>query len=244
MKLKSKFVSTIIILQLLALLSAFNTAVADEKQRMVTIPIEPELNAWKVKGPSSMSKWEPSIAEFDPKTPKTLKALTSNGQPFELVNKASGSLDIYTRQSFGDCTIEIEVMVPEKSNSGIYVMGQYEVQVKDSYGKSMFLNAGDMGGIVGTSKPKTNASAKPGQWQKYVIEFRAARFENGKRIAPAEFVKVVLNDKIVQEHVRMENGPTSGALRDGEYPTGPLMLQGGLGSIAYRNIRVLLPKNQ
>ena len=116
-------------------------------------------------------------------------------------------------------------------------MGRYEIQVKDSFGIGR-LKDSEMGGIIGTSAPQTNACAKPGEWQSYVIEFRAPRFKNKKRIAPAEFIKVVLNGEVIQKSIKMEKGPTSGALKNREAPKGPLMLQGGLGAVAYRNIRI------
>ncbi len=53
----------------------------------------------------------------------------------ELTNTKKGGVDIYTEQEFGDCIVELEVMIPKGSNSGIYLMGQYEVQIVDSYGK-------------------------------------------------------------------------------------------------------------
>ena len=227
---------------LLILLTVFgsivSTTVGQEQGQILTIPIDPDLNAWKLKGPPLMSKWKAGVAEIDALSSKKLKVAETSAETMELVNKAKDSLDIYTKKSFGDCIIELEVMVAEKANSGIYVMGQYEVQVKDSFGKSWLLGAGDMGGIVGTSKPKRNAAKKPGEWQKYVLEFKAPRFKNKRRSDPAEFVKVILNGVIVQEHVKMKNGPTSGALRSGEFAEGPLMLQGGLGAVAYRNIRI------
>lgn len=99
-----------------------------------------------------------------------------------------------------------------------------------------------MGGIFGTSVPKINAAKKPGEWQKLIIEFKAPRFENRKRITPAEFVKVELNGEVIRETVKMENGPTSGALKNGEFAKGPLTLQGGLGAVANRNIRISIPE--
>ncbi len=92
-------------------------------------------------------------------------------------------------------------------------MGQYEVQVADSYGKKSIKDSA-MGGIFGTAAPKTNAAKKPGEWQKFLIEFKAPRFENRKRIAPAEFVKVALNGEVIHENVKIEKGPTSGALKN------------------------------
>jgi hypothetical protein len=98
-----------------------------------------------------------------------------------------------------------------------------------------------MGGIVGMSKPKVNASKKKGEWQSYLIEFKAPRFKNGRRITPAKFVKVVLNGQLIQENVVMKKGPTSGAKAKGDVAEGPLMLQGGLGVVAYKNIKVTVP---
>ena len=79
-----------------------------------------------------------------------------------------------------------------------------------------------MGGIFGVASPKINTAKKPGEWQKFLIEFKAPRFENRKRIAPAEFVKVELNGEVIQENVKIEKGPTSGALKNGEFAKGPL----------------------
>ena len=46
-----------------------------------------------------------------------------------VVKRHGEGLDIYTRDKWGDCRIELEVMVPRGSNSGIYLMGEYEIQV-------------------------------------------------------------------------------------------------------------------
>jgi len=243
MKPKTQTAIAFILILFVSVIPAVRITAADSKQQLVIIPIEKELKAWKIKGPKLFSKWETGFAELNPKNQKRLRALPADGSSQALVNKSKGSLDIFTRQTFGDCTIELEVMVASKANSGIYVMGQYEVQVKDSFGKSWMLNAGDMGGVLETAKPMKNAARKPGEWQKYRIEFKAPRFKNGKRTAPAEFARITLNGVVIQENVRMEKGPTGGALRNGEFPKGPLMLQGGLGAVAYRNIRVFLPES-
>ena len=75
----------------------------------------------------------------------------------QMINPSS-SVDIYTEQKFGDCTIELEFMVPKGSNSGVYVMGEYEVQILDSYGKKK-VGPGDVGGLYGARRP---ASMPPG----------------------------------------------------------------------------------
>ena len=62
----------------------------------------------------------------------------------------------------------------------------------------------------------------------------------GNRITPAEFTKIVLNGHLIHENVKMIDGPTSGALEKDEQEKGPLMLQGGLGAVAYRRIKILV----
>ena len=204
------------------------------------MPNNDTLDGWKLRGPKFISKWVVGVTKIDPKNPKKLKVIRSDAGTFELANTKKGGVDIYTEQEFGDCMVELEVMIPKGSNSGIYLMGQYEVQVVDSYGKKRIKDSA-MGGIFGVASPKINAAKKPGEWQKFLIEFKAPRFENRKRIAPAEFIKVELNGEVIQENVKIEKGPTSGALKNGEFAEGPLMLQGGMGAVAYRNIRISVP---
>jgi hypothetical protein len=196
-----------------------------------------DLSGWKFRGDQARSKWKVGHAELDP-TDATRIRFTPNvekGAAPELVG-TEHSLDIYTEAKFGDCRVEVEVMVPKNSNSGIYLMGEYEVQVLDSWGKKE-VGPGDMGGIYVTAAPRVNASKKPGEWQKFIIEFQAPRFENGKKTQNAKFIKVILNDQLIHENVEAPK-PTTSCLTGREGPTGPLMLQGDHGPIAYRNLVV------
>ncbi len=194
------------------------------------------LSGWQFKNPKERSKWRVGKASLDPADPR--KLTVSDGG--ELVNAEGGGVDIYTEAKFGDVRIELELMVPKGSNSGIYVMGEYEVQVLDSFGKKdSELNAGDIGALYGAAPPKQNASKAPGEWQKFVIEFRAPRFDDaGKKTANARFVKVELNGKVLHENVEMK-GPTPSGVTGKEAPTGPLMFQGDHGPVAYRNIKIV-----
>ena len=95
-------------------------------------------------------------------------------------------------------------------------------------------------GFEGTA-PRVNACRAPGVWQHLRIEFAAPRFDtNGRKTAPARFVKVTLNDVVVQENVAV-SGPTRSAAFTDEQPLGPLMIQGDHGPVAVRNISVLPP---
>ncbi len=117
---KSIFKTIVSFILMLALTVITNLAIADNPQH--TVPINPDLDAWKTKGPSFISKWKAGIAQINPENPGTLTVKKSRDGSQELINKAKGSLDIYTRSSFGDCTIEMEVMVARDGNSGVYVM--------------------------------------------------------------------------------------------------------------------------
>ena len=191
------------------------------------------LNGWKQKGPKAKSFLTVGSAKLDPKNPRNL-VVAKGGS--ELINANAKGLDFYTEAVFGDAIIEVELMVPKGSNSGIYVMGEYEIQVLDSYGRTK-LGGGDMGAIYGAAPPRVNACKKPGEWQKYEIHFRAPRFKGGKKTANAKFLKVILNGKLLHENVEMKKA-TPGGVDGKEKAKGPLMFQGNHGPVAYRNIVV------
>ena len=193
-----------------------------------------DLSGWKLKAPVERSHWTAGRAALDAADPR--KLAVEKAPSNELVNAEGHGVDIYSEATWGDCTIDLELMVPKGSNSGVYVMGEYEVQVLDSYGKEQ-VGPGDLGGIYGAQAPRVNAARVPGEWQRLVIEFRAPRFEGGARTAPATFLKVTLNGQLIHENVEMK-GPTPGGVTGKEAPTGPILFQGDHGPVAYRNIRI------
>jgi hypothetical protein len=86
--------------------------------------------------------------------------------------------------------------------------------------------------------PKVNACKPPGQWQTLDIVWRSPKFDaSGKKTANARFVVVKLNDQVVQEDLDVPY-PTGNNWRNKEVPTGPILLQGDHGTVAFRNIRV------
>jgi hypothetical protein len=161
------------------------------------------------------------------------------------VNGSTGrTRNLLSKHHHGDVEAHVEFMVPKGSNSGVYFQGRYEVQILDSWGVE-HPKYGDCGGIYQRWKdgrgfeghpPRVNASRAPGEWQTFDCIFRAPRFDaQGKKIANAKFVKVVHNGTVVHEDVEV-TGPTRAATFGDEKPTGPLMLQGDHGPVAYRNI--------
>ncbi len=195
-----------------------------------------DLSNWEVKNKAA-GKWTIGEAVVSATNPSALETKPGGSSMVNVVTGHGQGHDISSRDKYGDMRLEIEVMVPKGSNSGIYVMGEYEVQVFDSFGKKE-MTPGDMGAIYSAAVPKVNASKAPGEWQKYVIEFRAPKFDDkGAKTAAAVFVKVELNGTLLHENVEMK-GPTPGGLTGKEAATGPIMFQGDHGAVAFRNIKV------
>ncbi len=204
-----------------------------------TFAVEPfngkDLSGWKLKGDAGKSQWVAGVASLDKDNPSGLTVEKAAADKAELVNPSRG-VDIYTEEKFGDCTISLELMVPQGSNSGVYVMGEYEVQVLDSWGKET-VGPGDLGGLYNAAAPSKNAAKKPGEWQTLEIVFEAPKFEGEKKVSNAKFVKVVLNGETIHENVEMK-GSTPSAVVGKESATGPLMFQGDHGPVAFRKIKI------
>ena len=141
-----------------------------------------------------------------------------------LVNEDSGS-DLMTEAKFEDFQLHVEVMVPQGSNSGIYLRGRYEVQVQDDHGKEP--HARGMGGIYGQLTPVENAALPAGEWQSFDITLLGRT------------VTVILNGKTLIDRQEIP-GITGGALDSREAEPGPIFLQGDHRRILYRNL-VLTP---
>ena len=166
--------------------------------------------------------------------------------PGVLVNGPKGTTaNLLTEIEHGDVEAHIEFVVPKASNSGVYFMGRYEIQVLDSWGVKE-PKYGDCGGVYASCSdpkpdfkgrpPSVNASKPPGEWQTFDIVFRAPRFDaNGKKTENAKFIKVVHNGILIHENVEVPR-PTCAAHWLDEKPKGPLMLQGDHGPVAYRNL--------
>jgi hypothetical protein len=147
----------------------------------------------------------------------------------------------------GDIELELELMVPKGSNSGIYLQGRYEVQILDSWGvKSPKFS--DIGGIYRNwentpgkiymgKAPLSNPAKAPGTWQKFKIIFQAPRFDaSGKKVSNAKFISVELNGIKIHDNLEVPL-PTGGPIENNEAALGPLMIQGDHGPVAFRNIK-------
>jgi hypothetical protein len=153
--------------------------------------------------------------------------------------------NIHTRNSFGDCQLHVEFSEPvpprgesqERGNSGVFLMGFYEIQVLDSYENKTYAD-GQAAAVYGQYPPLVNASRPPGQWQSYDIVFHGPRFDpQGKLTRPAR-VTVFHNGVLVQDNVEL-SGPTAHGERPPYKPgpeKAPLALQDHGEPVRYRNI--------
>jgi hypothetical protein len=193
---------------------------------------------WRVAGGVRLNEADPHLFNIEP-----CLGVMVNGD-------AGRTADIHTTFDHGSCELHIEFCVAAKSNSGVYLMGQYEIQVLDSWGTpDSELAYHSNGAIYGrwieetqTSydgiPPRTNASRPPGDWQEFDVLFRAPRFDaEGRKIANARFERLAHNGVVIHENVAC-TGPTRGAWSEIDIPRGPLRLQGDHGPVAYRNLRM------
>lgn len=157
----------------------------------------------------------------------------------------AGGGPIYTRRGFGDIQLHIEWAAPTpgrgkgqgRGNSGVFLMGKYEIQVLDSYENVTYAD-GQAGAVYGQYPPLANAGRPEGEWQAYDIVFRRPRFKpDGGVLRPAR-VTVLQNGILVQDNSEIW-GPTSWLqhLPYASHPDRlPLSLQDHGNPVLYRNI--------
>ena len=160
---------------------------------------------------------------------------------FEVV---PGTGDIGTRDRFADVQVHVEWAAPasargnsqNRGNSGVLLMGIYEIQVLDNYNNPTYAD-GTAGAIYGQRPPLVIAVRAPGAWQSYDIVFEAPRFTDGKLVKPA-YQTVFVNGVVV--HNRQE---VMGPMIYRSVPTyaahaadGPILLQDHSHPVRYRNI--------
>ena len=155
---------------------------------------------------------------------------------------------IVTKESFGDIQLHLEWMTPPvndatrvgqaRGNSGILLMGRYEVQVLSSYDNPTYPD-GAAGGIYGVYPPMVNPCMPEGQWNTFDLVFEAPKFD-GERVAKPAFVTLFFNGVLVHNKAQLL-GTTSHepiAVYTPHPPELPLGLQGHMGPAWYRNIWV------
>lgn len=156
----------------------------------------------------------------------------------------SGMGRLQTKQSFGDCQLHVEWMIPEsatgrgqgRGNSGVELMTRYEIQVLESNENLTYADGG-AGAVYGVWPPLVNPARPQGQWNVYDIFFEAPVFEGDKVVKRAN-ITVVFNGVLVQNHKEFLGQTTwraNGVYRP--HPAEqPLSLQDHSQPVRYRNI--------
>jgi Domain of Unknown Function (DUF1080) len=173
-----------------------------------------------------------------------------NGEPtkWEVKNNVlqcvPGSGYVRTKEEFADCQLHIEWSAPVevqgnsqgRGNSGVFLMGQVEVQVLDNYNNPTYPD-GAAGSVYGVNPPMANALRKPGEWQFYDIIFRRPIYKDGQ-LVDAGYLTVFCNGVLLQDHTPLQGGGGHKArTKDRPFPDkGPLKLQDHGNPVRYRNI--------
>ena len=198
-----------------------------------------------------------AIVLFDG-TEKTLKNWTSgNGKPtkWKLVEGALESVRgggyLQSNQEFGSCKLHVEFATPNevkgsgqgRGNSGVFLMGQYEIQVLDSY-KNITYPDGQCGALYGRAKPLVNASRGPGEWQSYDVTFHRPIFNDEGEVTRKAKFHVIHNGHVIHDNLELSGGTGwRGPHSISEYKKhgdkGPLKMQDHGNPVRFRNVWVV-----
>jgi hypothetical protein len=159
----------------------------------------------------------------------------------------SGEGPIESKDTFGDCQVHVEWSAPSpaegsgqgRGNSGIFLMGIYEIQVLDSYENETY-HDGQAGAIYKQTPPAVNATRPPGEWNSYDIFWTAPRFsEAGDLISPA-YITATHNGVLILNHFELKGDTPFN--RPPKYnshpPQGPISIQDHGNPVRFRNIWV------
>ena len=158
----------------------------------------------------------------------------------------AGDGSLQTKQAFGDCQLHLEWMAPtqpetlmNRGNSGVLLMGLYEIQIFDSHPMhaQQIYPDGQAASVYGQTPPLVNASRRPGQWQSYDIVFLAPVFENGNLAKPA--VVTVFHNGVLVHLSQPIMGPMAHRVILPYSPHAakqPLALQGHNSPVRFRNV--------
>lgn len=151
-----------------------------------------------------------------------------------------GAADLVTKKAYRDFRAHVEFLIMKPGgNSGVYLQNRYEIQVLD----------GDktkhgMGAVINETESPYHAYNGVGKWNAYDIQFRAARFKDGKLTEKA-MVSMYFNGQKVHKNINIQQvwgGPRSGIDGGNDGGKGITDIPGGLKlqaeghDVRYRNI--------
>jgi len=199
-------------------------------------PVPPPSDAIVLFDGKDLSQWRTGAGDSTP-----AKWIVRDGY----VEVAPGTGTMLTRRAFGDVQLHLEWATPapphgdgqERGNSGVFLMGMYEIQVLDGWHNVTYAD-GYQGAVYGQTPPLVNASRAPGQWQTYDIIFHRPRFgPDGRVLRPAR-VTVLHNGVLVQDNTEITGRTVHGAVAHYAPHADrlPLGLQDHENPVRYRDI--------
>ena len=203
-------------------------------------PQPPVIEPGQAGGPPS-----DAIVLFDGKDMAKFRGQNSPEPKWKLqdgVMETTSGGGIFSKEEFGDVQLHVEWASPSvvkgdgqgRGNSGVYLMGRYEIQVLDSYNNKTYPN-GQCGAFYGHKAPLVNACRKPGEWQTYDIIFHAPRKADDGKVQPGSFT-VLHNGVLIQDHIPVGVESTTSAPLNGYAEQGPLYLQDHGNPVRFRNV--------
>ena len=187
---------------------------------------------------NNLDQWKATKGEDEP---ARWKVTTGN------FTAVPGTGDIITRRTFGDCQLHVEWKIPLKEqqdnlnwgNTGVYLMGLYEVQIYSSYNDEhpIYYN-GQAGSIYKQYKPLVNACLPAGKWQSFDIIFTAPRFNSDQTLKSPAILTVFHNGVLIQNNVTLKGATTHGDYTEyAAHPEKlPMLLQEHGSKVSFRNI--------
>ena len=158
---------------------------------------------------------------------------------------------LISKQEFGSCRLHVEFATPKvakgngqgRGNSGVFLMGQYEIQVLDSYNNVTYPD-GQCGALYGRAKPLVNASRGPGEWQTYDVTFNRPTFDDKGKVTRKAKFHAVHNGHVIHDNHELSGGTGwRGPHSISEYKKhgdkGPLKMQDHGNPVRFRNIWVV-----
>ena len=151
---------------------------------------------------------------------------------------------IFSKEEFADCQVHVEFATPSnvkgdgqgRGNSGVYLMGRYEIQVLDNYNNKTYPN-GQCGAMYGYYPPLVNACRPPGEWQAYDIIFHPPKKQADGSVKAGSFT-VLHNGVLIQDNVAVTGEGTTASPLRGIVEKGPLYLQDHGNPVRFRNVWV------
>ncbi|MGJ8698073.1 MAG: 3-keto-disaccharide hydrolase [Verrucomicrobiaceae bacterium] len=157
---------------------------------------------------------------------------------------------VQSKAKFGSCQLHIEWASPKevqgggqgRGNSGVFLMGTYEVQVLDSFKNQTYAD-GQASALYGRAKPLVNASRGPGEWQTYDIIFHRPLFDEEGKVTRRATFTVLHNGVLVQDHTVLSggtgwNGPHAATEYKAHADKLPIAMQDHGNPVRFRNVWV------